>query len=156
MEKLVIIILTLAIMVFAIPNQDAEQPSTPVVEMPQTALTEQIEETPEKNTGNADVGEAEESAKINGASIPTEIKPTTKEQTGVEEAPARTDKPMKSEPEETVKCVDEGDQSLAEYKPQIGLQLNPFESAPPAVIIDQSVEDLIGEGEERPGEGKQF
>ena len=63
---------------------------------------------------------------------------------------------MKSEPEETVKCVDEGDQSLAEYKPQIGLQLNPFENAPPAEIVDQPVEDLISEGEDRPGEGKHF
>ena len=62
-----------------------------------------------ENTGNADVGEAEESAKINGAPIPIEIKPTTKEQTAVEEAPVRTDKPMKSEPEGTVKCVDVGD-----------------------------------------------
>ena len=156
MGKLVIIIFALAIMVFAIPNQDVEQPPTPVVEMPQTALTEQIEETPEKNTGNADVGEAEESAKINGVSIPTEIKPITKEQTAVEEAPAKTEGPKESEPEETVKCVDEGDQSSAEYKPPIGSQSNPFENTPPTVIIDQSVEDLIGEEEEHPGEGKQF
>lgn len=156
MEKLVIIIFALAIMVFAIPNQDVEQPSTPVVEMPQTALTEQIEETPEKNTGNADVGEAEESAKINGASIPTEIKPITQEQAAVEKAPARTDKPKESEPEETVECVSRGNQALAEYKPQPGGLPNPFENAPPVEIVDHPVEDLVGEGEDRPGEGKHF
>ncbi len=30
--------------------------------------------------------------------------------------------------EETVGCIDKGDQNLAEYKPQIGNQPNPFEN----------------------------
>ena len=58
--------------------------------------------------------------------------------------------------EETVECIDEGDQSLAEYKPQIGGQPNPFENDTPTEIDDRPVEDYIGEGEDRPGEGKHF
>ena len=58
--------------------------------------------------------------------------------------------------EETVECIDEGDQSLAEYKPQIDGQPNPFESGTPTEIDDRPVEDYIGEGEDRPGEGKHF
>ena len=58
--------------------------------------------------------------------------------------------------EDTVECIDEGDQSLAEYKPQIGGQPNPFENDTPTEIDDRSVEDYIGDGEDRPGEGKHF
>jgi len=61
-----------------------------------------------------------------------------------------------TEQERTVECVDKADQSLAEYKPQPSGQPNPFENAPPAEIVDQPVEELIGEGEDRPGEGKHF
>ena len=58
--------------------------------------------------------------------------------------------------EETVECIDEGDQSLAEYKPQIGGQPNPFENDTPTEIDDRPVEDYIGKGEDRPGEGIHF
>jgi hypothetical protein len=58
--------------------------------------------------------------------------------------------------DETVECIDEGDQSLAEYKPQIGGQPNPFENDTPTEIDDRPVEDYIGEGEDRPGEGMHF
>ena len=58
--------------------------------------------------------------------------------------------------EETVECIDEGDQSLVEYKPQIGGQPNPFENDTPTEIDDRPVEDYISEGEDRPGEGKHF
>lgn len=58
--------------------------------------------------------------------------------------------------DETVECIDEGDQSLAEYKPQIGAQPNPFENDIPTEIDDRPVEDYIGEGEDRPGEGMHF
>ena len=62
-----------------------------------------------------------------------------------------------TEPEEdTVECIDVGDQSLAEYKPQIGSQPNPFENDTPTEIDDRPVEDYVGEGEDRPGEGKHF
>ena len=59
-------------------------------------------------------------------------------------------------PEDTVECIDEGDQSLAEYKLQIGGQPNPFENDIPTEIDDRPVEDYVGEGEDRPGEGKHF
>ena len=62
-----------------------------------------------------------------------------------------------TEPEEdTVGCIDEGDQSLAECKPQIGGQPNPFANDTPTEIDDRPVEDYVGEGEDRPGEGKHF
>jgi len=147
MEKLVIIILTLAIMLFAVPNQDTEKLITPIAEMSQPAETKSVEGVPIIDTEKADVREAEE---------PAEIKPTTQEQTVVEEAPAKTEGPKESEPEETVECVDEGNQSLVEYKSQPNGQPNPFENAPPADIVDHPVDELISEGEDRPGEGKHF
>ena len=49
-----------------------------------------------------------------------------------------------------------GDQSLVKYKPQIGGQPNPFENDTPTEIDDLPVEDYVGEGEDRPGEGKYF
>ena len=58
--------------------------------------------------------------------------------------------------DETVECIDEGDQNLVEYKPQIGGQPNPFENDIPTEIDDRPVEDYVGEGEDRPGEGKHF
>ena len=58
--------------------------------------------------------------------------------------------------EDTVECIDEDDQSLAEYKPQISGQSNPFENDTPTEINDRPVEDYVGEGEDRPGEGKRF
>ena len=56
----------------------------------------------------------------------------------------------------TVECIDECDQNLAEYKPQIGDQPNPFENDTPTEIDDRPVEDYVGEGEDRPGGGIQF
>ena len=66
------------------------------------------------------------------------------------------DKEIIAEPKETVECIDEGNQSLAEHKPQISGQLNPFENDTPTAIDDRPVEDYVGEGEDRPGEGKHF
>ena len=58
--------------------------------------------------------------------------------------------------EETIKCIDEGNQSLAENKPQTSRQPNPFENDIPTEIDDRPVEDFVGEDEDRPGEGKHF
>ena len=58
--------------------------------------------------------------------------------------------------EETVECIDKGNQSLAEYKPQIDDQPNPFENDTLTEIDDRPVEDYIGEDEDRPGEGIHF
>ena len=53
---------------------------------------------------------------------------------------------------ETFNCIMEN----AEIKPQIGGQPNPFENDTPTEIDDHPVEDYVGEGEDRPGEGKHF
>lgn len=60
------------------------------------------------------------------------------------------------ETEETAACIDEGNQDLVEYKPQIGGQPNPFDNDIPTEIDDRPVEEYIGDGEDRPGEGKPF
>ena len=152
MKKLVII-LTIVIMLFATQEQRAEHLA--MLDTSQNAAAEQAEKVPETNT--------EQVEKIKEPTcelVPIENEVASKEepavQTPMKECAEETEWKKDSEPEETVKCVDEGDQTLAEYKPQPSGQPNPFENAPPAVIIDQSVEDLIGKGEERPGEGKQF
>ena len=155
MKKLVII-LAIAIMLFATLKQRTEQSSTaPEGKLPNVAM-EQTEKAPETHTE-----QAEQITEANCELIPVESKAATKEKPTEQETPLKecTDETKRSgvaEPEETVECVDKGDQALAEYKPQSGNQPNPFESAPPAEIVDQPVEDLIGEGEDRPGEGKHF
>ena len=60
------------------------------------------------------------------------------------------------EQEETAACIDGGNQDLVEYKPQIGGQPNPFDNDIPTEIDDRPAEDYVGEGEDRPGEGKPF
>ena len=155
MKKLVII-LAIAIMLFAILKQRTEQPATIAAGASQNTATEQAEELPETHTE-----QAEQITEATSEPIPTESEVATKEDPAVQETPLRecTDETKRSkvaELEETVECVDEGDQTLAEYKPQPSGQPNPFENAPPTEIVDHSVEDLIGEGEDRPGEGKHF
>ena len=161
MEKLVIIILALAIILFTTPNQDADQLPVTAPEKSKTAVTERAEKVPVKDAEIADVRkteeilvEVEEIAETNCEPIPTKV--ITEEKPAVQETPMKTEELKVAEPEETVECVYEGDQSLVEYKPQPSGLLNPFENAPPAEIVDNPVEDLIGEGEDRPGEGKHF
>ena len=150
MRKLAII-LAIAIMLFATQEQLAEQPA--MLDTLHNAASEQTEKVQEANTERVD-----KTAEATCEPMPTEA---TKEETAVQEIPTNEsakaiDKPKVKESEETVKCVDQGDQSLAEYKSQPSGQPNPFENAPPADIVDHPVEDLIGEGEDRPGEGKHF
>ena len=78
------------------------------------------------------------------------------QETITEECTEVIEKTITETEEDTVECIDEGDQSLAEYKPQISGQPNPFENDTPTEIDDRPVEDYIGEGEDRPGEGKHF
>ena len=87
----------------------------------------------------------------------TEEKIPSAKETITEECIEIPEEMVITEPEEeNVECIDEGDQSLAEYKPQIGGQPNSFENDIPTEIDDRPVEDYIGEGEDRPGEGKHF
>ena len=127
------------------------------VETPQTAIITQMEQVPEeseKPTETALVSEVKETEIVTEAAAKEE--PTVQE-TITENVIEIIEETVITEPEEeTVECIDEGDQSLAEYKPQIGGQPNPFENDTPTEIDDRPVEDYIGEGEDRPGEGKHF
>ena len=149
MKKLITIILALIITLFSSTNQCADQPHVIAEKPPQTAIVTQVEQVPEESEKPAEtefVGEVTEDETATEA--PKKEAPVVQEK-GAEESV--------TEPEEdTVECIDEGDQSLAEYKPQIGAQPNPFENDIPTEIDDRPVEDYIGEGEDRPGEGLHF
>ena len=157
MKKLITIILALIMTLFTAPNQGVDQPPVTAVKTPQTAIITQVERVPEeseKTTETAFVNEVKESEPV------TEVTPEeeqTVQETITEESIEIAEETVITEPEEdTVECIDEGDQSLAEYKPQIAGQPNPFENDTPTEIDDRPVEDYIGEGEDRPGEGKHF
>ena len=162
MKKLVII-LAIAIMLFATLKQRTEQPAMVAVGASQNTATEQAEELPETHTEQAEelpethTEQVEQITEATSEPVPTEA---TEEETAVQspmkEYAEETETQKAIEPGETVKCIDEGNQNLAEYKSQSSRQPNPFENAPPTEIVDQPVEDLIGEGEDRPGEGKHF
>ena len=152
MKKLVII-LTIAIMLFATLKQPAEQPSTATEETAPNVAMEQTKKVPETNAEQVD-----KTTTSNCELIPVESEVATEESPAKQETPSEecTDETKAAKSGETVVCVDKGDQTLAEYKPQSSGQPNPFENAPPAEIVDHPVEDIIGEGEDRPGEGKHF
>ena len=175
MKKLITIILALIMTLFTTPNQGADQAPVTAVETPQTAITVQVEQVPEERETTAEmafVGEAsetetavetEETTVTESETEPTETevfteeKTPTEQETVIEECIEITEEVIITETkDETVECIDEGDQSLAEYKPQISGQLNPFKNDIPTEIDDRPVEDYIGEGEDRPGEGIHF
>ena len=154
MKKLAII-LTIAIMLFATQEQRTEQSSKVTEETPLNAGMEQMEEVPETNTE-----QVEKIKELTCKLVPIENEVASKEepaaQMPMKECAEETERKKATETEETVECIDKGDQTLAEYKAQPSGQPNPFENAPSAEIVDHPVEDLIGKGEDRPGEGKPF
>ena len=175
MKKLITIILALIMALFTAPNRSAEQPHVTAVKTPQTAIKVQVEQVPEESEKPAEtafVGEVSEletivqtkkSTVTESKVVPKETEIFTEEkappvqETVTKECTEITEETVIIEPkEDTIECIDEGDQSLAEYKPQIGGQPNPFENDIPTEIDDRPVEDYIGEGEDRPGEGKHF
>ena len=174
MKRLITIILALIMTLFTAPNQGADQPSVTAVETPQTAITVQAEQVPEESETTAETAfvseaeeagaesETEETAVSEKEATPMEAEVSTVETHTVQETPKEESAEITEETiiteleEETVKCIDEGDQSLAEYKPQTGGQPNPFENDTPTEIDDRPVEDYVGDGEDRPGEGKHF
>ena len=175
MKKLITIILALIMALFTVPNQGAEQPPVSTVKTPQTAITAQVEQVPEGSETTAETAfvseasetetaiEIEEPTATESETENTETEVFTEEKTPTEQEP-RTDDCTEiieeviitESEEEIVECIDEGDQSLAEYKPQIGGQPNPFANDTPTEIDDRPVEDYVGEGEDRPGEGLHF
>ena len=175
MKRLITIILALIMALFTAPNQSADQPAVTAQKTPQTAITVQVEqvleesETTEETAFVSEVSGTETAVEIEEPTVTerevvnketevfTEEKTPAEQETVTEKYTEITEEKVISEPkEETVECIDEGDQSLAEYKPQIGGQPNPFENDTPTKIDDRPVEDYVGEGEDRPGEGKRF
>ena len=157
MKKLITIILAIIMTFFSAPNQGADQPHVTAEKTPQTAITTTVEQVPEKSEKPAEtafVGEVKETRIVTEAA--PEEEPTVQE-TITEESIEIAEETVITEPEEdSIECIDEGDQSLAEYKPQIGGQPNPFENDIPTEIDDRPVKDYVGEGEDRPGEGIHF
>ena len=156
MKRLITIILALIMTLFSAPQKCADQPHMTAEKPPQTAITTTVEQVPEeieKPVETASVGEVAEAEITTEA--PKKEAPTVQE-TVTEECTEVTEETITKPEEDTVECIDEGDKSLAEYKPQIGGQPNPFENDTPTEIDDRPVEDYIGEGEDRPGEGKHF
>ena len=170
MKKLITIILALIMTLITAPQKGADQPPVNAVKPPQTAITtsvEQVPETSETTEVTAFVSEdeeprikmeIEETTATESKNKPAETEMLTEEktplaqETTVEESTEIAEIIIITEPkEETVECIDHGDQSLAEYKPQIGGQPNPFENETPTEIDDRLVEDYVGEGEDRPG-----
>ena len=149
MKKLVII-LAIVIMLFPTQEQRTGQSSAATQGTPLNTAAVQAEKVPETNTE-----QVERITEPTCEPVPTEA---TEEETAVQSPMKEYDEETQKakEPEETVKCIDEGNQNLAEYKPQSSNQPNPFEYAPPTEIVDHPVEDIIGEGEDRPGEGIHF
>ena len=139
-------------MLFATQEQRTGQSSVATQGTPLNTAAVQAEKVPETHTE-----QVEQITEATSEPVPTEA---TEEETAVQstmkEYAEETETQKATEPGETVQCVDKGDQNLAEYKPQSSGQPNPFENAPPTEIVDHPVEDLIGEGEDRPGEGKHF
>jgi len=157
MKKLITIILALIMTLFSTPQKGADQTPVTAVNPPQTAVTvmaEQVPEESEKPVETAFVCEVTEDETTTEA--PKKEAPVVQEKV-TEECTEITEEVISTETgEDTVECIDEGDQSLAEYKPQIGGQPNPFENDTPTEIDDRPVDDYIGEGKDRPGEGKHF
>ena len=175
MKKLITIILALIMTFFSAPQRGADQTPVTAEKPPQTAITTTVGQVPEKSEKPAEtafVGEVseletiiqtKESTVTESKVVPKETEIFTEEKTPPEqetvtkECTEITEEVINIETEEeTVECIDDGDQSLAEYKPQIGGQPNPFENDTPTEIDDRPVEDYVGEGEDRPGEGKHF
>jgi len=150
MKKLITIILALIMMFFSAPNQGADQPHVTAEKPPHTAITIMVEQVPEESETTAEtafVGEVSETETAVETEEPTvtenetatkeievftEEKTSTEQETETEEYTEIAKETIITEPEEdTVECIDEGDQSLAEYKPQIGGQPNTFENGHP-------------------------
>ena len=156
MKKLITIILAIIMTFFSAPNQGADQTHVTVEKTPQSAITVQVEQVPEESEKPAETAFVGEVTEAESTTEAPKKEALVMQETVTEESTEVTEEIITDTKEETVECIDEGDQSLAEYKPQIGGQPNPFENDTPTEIDDRPVEDYIGEGENRPGEGKHF
>ena len=156
MKKLITIILALIMTLFSTPQKGADQTPVTTEKPPQTAITTTVEQVPEKSEKPAETAFVDEVAAAETTTETPKNEAPVVQETVTEDCTEITEEVIVTEHEETVECIDEGDQSLAEYKPQISGQPNPFENDTPTEIDDRPVEDYVGEGENRPGEGKHF
>ena len=157
MKRIITIILALIMTLFTAPNQGVDQPPVTAVKTPQTAIVIQVEQVPEESETTSETAFVSEVKEIETVTEAAPEEEPAVQETITENVIVIIEKTIITEPEEeTVECIDEGDQSLAEYKPQIGGQPNPFENDTPTEIDDRPVEDYVGEGDDRPGEGKHF
>ena len=156
MKRIITIILALIMTFFTAPRKGANQPPVTAEKTPQTAITVQVDQVPEESEMTAETAFVGEVTEVETTTEAPKNEAPVVHETITEECTEVTEETITEPEEETVECIDEGDQSLAEYKPQIGGQPNPFENDTPTEIDDRPVEDYIGEGEDRPGEGKHF
>ncbi len=156
MKKLITIILAMIMTLFSTPQKGADQPHVTAEKPPQSAITVQVEQVPEESEKPAETAFVSEVAEAKTTTEAPKKEAPVVQETVTEECTEVAEESVTKLEEDTVECIDEGDQSLAEYKPQIGSQPNPFENDTPTEIDDHPVEDYVGEGEDRPGEGKRF
>ena len=182
MKRIITIILALIMTFFTAPRKGADQPLVTAVNPPQTAITTQVEQVPEESETTAETALVSETEEAETETETTEttaggnemLPPETEvltgepesvmEETVADESIAIPQEPLVTETEEhevkeqeeNAAYIDEGNQDLVEYKLQIGGQPNPFDNDIPIEIDDRPVEDYIGEGEDRPGEGIRF
>ena len=156
MKKLITIILALIMTLYSEISQGTDELHMTAEKPPRTAVIVTVEQVPEESENSAEtafVGEVTEAETT--TEVPKKKAPIIQE-TVTQEFSEVVEEIIAEAEEDTVECIDEGDQSLAEYKPQTGDQPNPFENDTPTEIDDRPVEDYIGKGEYRPGEGKHF
>ena len=156
MKKLIAIILAIIMTLFTAPNRGADQPHVTSEKSPQTAVTAMVEQVPEKSEITAETAFVGEVAEAETTTEGTNDEAPVIQEMIAEECIEVMEEIITETEEETVECIDEGDQRLAEYKPHIGGQPNPFENDIPTEIDDRPVEDYVSEGEDRPREGKHF
>ena len=156
MKKLITIILALIMTFISTLQRGADQPPVTAEKPLQTAIVTRVEQVPEESEKPAETAFVGEVTEDETTTKGTKDEAPVVQETVTEDCTEVAEESVTKPKDETVECIDEGDQSLAEYKPQIGGQSNPFENDRPTEINDRPVEDYIGEGEDRTGEGKHF
>lgn len=156
MKRIITIILALIMTLLTAPQKGADQPHVTAEKTTQTAITTTVEQVPEESEMAAETAFVGEVAEAETTTETPKNEAPVVQETVTEECTEVTEKSITETNDETVECIDEGDQNLVEYKPQIGGQPNPFANDTPTEIDDRPVEDYVGEGEDRPGEGIHF
>lgn len=157
MKIIISIILTLVVSLLAASNTATETPPVTAENPPQTATTVHVEYMPEvqmTSTEKAIVCETETTATTTKSITTTSITKVIQTERATEKYTELTERPTIAE--DADECIDKGNQGIAEYKPQIGGQPNPFENDVQTEIKEHPVEEYITEGGYRPGEGIHF